>query len=127
LSDGEFIVLFAEGTSSDGNTVLPFKSSLFGALELDNSQTCLQTVALAYTSLYGLPIGRRAMPLIAWYGEMEMLEHAWELLKAGPIDVHVKIEPPIFWENAGDRKKLARLTESQVRENLARMLHKRAT
>ena len=126
LNNCEFVVLFAEGTSSDGNTVLPFKSSLFGAFEIENSQTRLQTVALAYTKIHGLPIGRRGRPMVAWYGDMEMLDHAWKLLKAGPIDVHIKVEPPIKWETEGDRKKLAKLTELQVRDNLGRMLYPRA-
>ncbi len=125
LNKLEFVVLFAEGTSSDGNSVLPFKSSLFGALALENSQTSLQTVALAYTKIHGLPIGRRDRPLVAWYGDMEMLDHAWKLLKAGPIDVHVKIGSPIRWQGAGDRKEIAKLTELQVKRNLGRMLYPR--
>ena len=32
LKRGDTVVLFAEGTSSDGNRVLPFKTSLFGAV-----------------------------------------------------------------------------------------------
>jgi 1-acyl-sn-glycerol-3-phosphate acyltransferase len=71
LEQGETIVLFAEGTTGDGFRVLPFKSSLLGAalptrLRPHRPDIAVQTLAIAYPRLCGLPIGRENMPLIAW-------------------------------------------------------------
>ena len=86
------IVLFAEGTSSDGNRVLPFMTSLFAAAkpspESDAApDAVVQTLSLVYTRLHGIPLGRADRPLVGWYGDMEMRTHAWQLLKSGPLDV----------------------------------------
>ncbi|MGI9372468.1 MAG: lysophospholipid acyltransferase family protein, partial [Hyphomicrobiales bacterium] len=68
LSDNEIVILFAEGTSSDGNRVLPFKSALFSAVE--DESVPVQPLSIAYTGLGGLPMGRRRRPYLAWYGDM---------------------------------------------------------
>ena len=46
---------------------------------------------IVYTRLHGVPFGRADRPLVGWYGDMEMQSHAWQLLKAGPLDVRIRI------------------------------------
>lgn len=135
LESGDTIVLFAEGTSSDGNRVLPFKSALFAAVAsnngglglADSSGTNVQTLAIAYTKQYGLPLGRRNRPYVAWYGDMEMMSHIWALLKRGPIDVHIKISEPLSLDHYEDRKRLAQMSEARVRQDVAYLLHERGS
>ncbi|HEX2842211.1 lysophospholipid acyltransferase family protein [Hyphomicrobium sp.] len=131
LATGDTVVLFAEGTSSDGNRVLPFKTSLFaaakppgktGAAPAVRSDVVVQTLSIVYTRLHGVPINRSARPMVGWFGDMEMQSHAWELLKAGPLDVRIRISPPIPLDSFADRKDLARRSEDQIRENVVRLL-----
>lgn len=132
LAAGDTVVLFAEGTSSDGNRVLPFKTSLFAAAKPPakaaggeprvDAGVVVQTLSLVYTRLHGVPIGRAARPIVGWYGDMEMQSHAWSLLKAGPLDVRIRIGPPIALDSFADRKDLARRSEMEIREHVVRIL-----
>ena len=125
LDAGERVVLFAEGTSSDGNQVLPFKSSLFAAVEpngVNANGHVLQTVAIVYSRLYGLPLSRQQRPGIAWYGDMDMLSHAWGVLKGGPLDVHIRFGVPVSMDIVGNRKKLAEHAHSRVRSDFSRLI-----
>ncbi|MFO1170517.1 MAG: lysophospholipid acyltransferase family protein [Hyphomicrobiaceae bacterium] len=120
LEKGETIVLFAEGTTGDGLRVLPFKSSLLGAalpsrLRQHRTDIAVQSLAICYPRLCGLPIGRDTMPLIAWYGDMDVPGHAWGVLKAGPVDVTVAIGPPLPHDEIGNRKAVARHAEAEVK------------
>jgi len=129
LAQGDTVVLFAEGTSSDGNRVLPFKTSLFAAAKPSGAalaagapDVVVQTLSLVYTRLHGVPLNRAARPLVGWYGDMEMQSHAWSLLKAGPLDVRIRIGQPIPLESFADRKDLARRSEQEIRENVVCLL-----
>ncbi|HET7384230.1 MAG TPA: lysophospholipid acyltransferase family protein [Pseudolabrys sp.] len=68
LGDGVSVVLFAEGTSSDGNRVLPFRSALLGAVG-DIDSILIQPMSICYTGQHGIPMGRQHRPLVAWYGD----------------------------------------------------------
>jgi 1-acyl-sn-glycerol-3-phosphate acyltransferase len=132
LATGDTVVLFAEGTSSDGNRVLPFKTSLFAAAKPPAKVSAaaqpgapdvvVQTLSLVYTRLHGVPLNRWARPIVGWFGDMEMQSHAWSLLKAGPLDVRIRIGAPIPLEEFADRKDLARRSEAEIRENVVRIL-----
>lgn len=135
LASGDTIVLFAEGTSSDGNRVLPFRTSLFAAAKPSAGATpantdvssvlaraVVQTVSIAYTRLHGVPLGRADRPIVGWYGDMDLPPHAWELLKAGPLDARILVGPPVPLNDFADRKALARHSEDEVRANVVRAL-----
>jgi 1-acyl-sn-glycerol-3-phosphate acyltransferase len=128
LLAGDALVLFPEGTSHDGNTILPFKSALFGAAQAklaDGHYVKVQPVSVAYTALNGIPMGRENRPLYAWYGDMDMLPHLWEAVKAGPLDVVVQFHEPLSLR-AMDRKELARKSEQIVRQGQSLALAGRA-
>jgi 1-acyl-sn-glycerol-3-phosphate acyltransferase len=133
LAEGDALVLFAEGTSTDGNRVLPFKSSLFAAAKPTvptssgkHSPVVVQTVSIVYSRLHGIPLGRADRTLVGWYGDMDMQSHAWELLQAGPLDVIVRIGPAMSLDDFANRKELADRTELAVRESVVRTLRARS-
>ena len=129
LLAGDTLVLFPEGTSNDGNAVLPFKSALMGAVEArvadgkgGERAVRVQPVSTAYVRLHGIPMGRENRPLFAWYGDMELVPHLWEAVKTGPIDVIVEFHAPMDVDQVGGRKALAARAEAVVRRGQARAL-----
>ncbi|MBM3538251.1 MAG: 1-acyl-sn-glycerol-3-phosphate acyltransferase [Alphaproteobacteria bacterium] len=103
------IVLFAEGTSGDGNRLLPFKSALFSVAErkVGDAPLVVQPVTIAYTRLDGMPLGRPLRPFIAWYGDMDLAPHLWFALGLGRITAVVRFHPPVTLAEFSSRKALA--------------------
>ncbi len=107
LSAGDAVILFAEGTSSDGNRVLPLKSALLAAASGEDALIPVQPVSIAYTRLDGMPLGRALRPFIAWYGAMELAPHLWRMIGLGVIEAVVEFHPPSCLADCGSRKALA--------------------
>lgn len=120
LKIGDVLVLFAEGTTSDGNHVLPFKSSLFGAakaalLDAPDGYVLVQSVSIAYTKLHGIPMGRYHRTVAGWPGNVGLVKHLMGVIRAGAIDVEVTFGEPHKVSKTTSRKALARTIESEVR------------
>src|SRR4029079_2805538 len=91
LAAKDALIRFPEGTSGDGNRVLPFKSALFSVADhAATGPVTVQPVSVAYTRLDGMPIGRALRPLFAWYGAMAMAPHLWTMLGLGTVEVVVE-------------------------------------
>ena len=118
LIKGDMLVLFAEGTTHTGKSVLSFKSSFFAAAERSN--TPVIPVTLIYQTQHGLPLTLRQRPDVAWYGEGTLIPHLWAILKSGPLDVKVIIHPP---RNLANRKLLASQSQRLISAALAENLH----
>lgn len=122
LREGDPVVLFAEGTSSDGNRVLPFRSALLGATREaygNGVPAGVQPLAIAYVGLDGVPLGRARRPMVAWYGDMDLAPHLLTIIRRGGIDVEVHFAEPLTGQ---DRKALTAQAHRQSRAMLARAL-----
>jgi lyso-ornithine lipid O-acyltransferase len=105
LNDGALVVIFPEGTSSDGQTLLPFKSSLLElATQLNRplAVSCLQ---------YALTDGDAGNEICYW-GDALFLPHMINLLSKRTIRVTVRFAA--VQNRSADRKELAQQLHSEV-------------
>ena len=124
LEAGDDLILFAEGTSGDGNRVLPFKSALFSAAQTRPSgkPLAVQPVAIAYTRLDDTPMGRYLRPYFAWYGDMDLAGHIWQALGFGRVTVEVEFHPVVTMGEFASRKALCNHCQAQVSDAVAAAL-----
>ncbi|MFH1134979.1 MAG: lysophospholipid acyltransferase family protein [Pseudomonadota bacterium] len=87
LRDGADIVIFPEGTSANGERVLPFKSSLFAVPVKVGA--VVQPLTINYISWGGRPFSRKIRDNICWYGDMTLAPHLWNLFSRRGLVVEV--------------------------------------
>jgi lyso-ornithine lipid O-acyltransferase len=102
------VVLFPEGTTTDGTLVRPFHSRLFAAAI--EARRPVQPVTLQYNLS---PDGERIAPFI---GDDSLVNHVLRLLQVRELEVQVRYGPPI--QPIGTRDALALEAEEQVRGSL---------
>ncbi|WP_291689046.1 lysophospholipid acyltransferase family protein [Bradyrhizobium sp.] len=128
LLGGDAVVLFAEGTSSDGNRVLPFRSALVGAVHhalgasTHHTSIMVQPMSLAYVGFGGVPMGRALRERVAWYGDADLMPHLARVLASGAVDVTVSWGEATAYDMTADRKAIAREAEKSVRRMTAAAL-----
>jgi 1-acyl-sn-glycerol-3-phosphate acyltransferase len=124
LAAGDSLVLFAEGTSSDGSRVLPFKSSLFGVFETGGGARGLgiQPVTIDYARLRdGRPIEGESRDLYAWHGDMSLAPHLGQVIGLPGAQVRLIWHETIWPTAFDDRKTLARRAQQAVAAGMARL------
>ncbi len=112
LRGGDNLILFPEGTSSDGSRVLPFRSAFFAiagakAGEDRSELPLIQPVSVVYDRLSGLPAGRASRPIFAWYGDMDIASHFWRLAQHIGLRATVLLHAPLDPGSFEDRKMLS--------------------
>lgn len=123
LQKGQSLILFPEGTSSIGLSVLPFKSSLFSIVQGDFPKPVLvQPVSIVCTGLDGMPLTRDLRSLYAWYGDMTLMGHLWNVFKTGRFTVDVIFHAPVSPGDFPDRKLLSAYCQSQVGRGIEQCL-----
>jgi len=123
LRAGQNLILFPEGTSTDGSAVLPFKSSLFGVAEDPSLRESLavQPVSICYSrSRDGTPLSGKLRGLYAWFGGANMVPHYFRALAAEGARVEVRFHPPIAVTAETDRKQLAAAAQDAVTDGVNR-------
>jgi len=114
------LILFPEGTTGNGHSILPFKSTLFAAAA-ERPGLMIQPVAHAVTTLDDLPLVRSDRPLYTWTGTTGLAPHIWRLLCVGNMTLTVNLLPP-FTAAGHSRQDLAKQTVDQVRQGFISLL-----
>lgn len=122
LEGGESLILFPEGTTSDGARVLPFRSSFFAVA---GAAQAVQPLTVVYDRLGGLPVGRKDRPLFAWYGDMTTASHAWRLLRRTGTRATLAFGAPLAPAALPDRKRMAAELGRRVTETAAALRQNR--
>ncbi len=109
IKEGANLMIFAEGTSSDGSRVLPFKSSLF-SLAIDNQTgkpLTVQPVTISLLTVDGKAADSSAVrDLYAWHGDMTLPPHIWQFAQMDGATLEIKFHPPREASAYTDRKAL---------------------
>jgi lyso-ornithine lipid O-acyltransferase len=103
------ILLFPEGTSTNGEKMLPFQTVPLAAPL--RGRSIIVPVTLAYTTIDEQPVTAVNRDFVYWYGDMDFVTHFWNLLGRRGVEVLVTLQPKIecfrYADNSAGRKKLA--------------------
>ena len=110
ISYGQGVILFAEGTSSSGASVLPFLPSLLEPAARSGLPVSYAT--LTYRTPEGEPPAHLA---VCWWGGVPFVPHALEFFKLRRIDAKVVFGDREF--QSGDRKVLAQEVRGAIVES----------
>jgi lyso-ornithine lipid O-acyltransferase len=128
LGAGGNLLLFPEGTSTDGTGVAPFKAALFDIAGITSSKTgsdtgidvVVQPISLAYTrSVDGTPLTGSYRDLYCWYGDMTLVPHLLRVLGLRGAEVVLCYHPAVRPDAFASRKALARHCEEHVAAGVA--------
>ncbi|MGE3745977.1 MAG: lysophospholipid acyltransferase family protein [Sphingomonadaceae bacterium] len=115
LKSGRSLVLFAEGTTSDGLSILPFRSSLFEAAA---HAVRIQPIAVGYHRGDGALLSDEDMRRIGWTGDEELLANLGQVSRLW-LKAEIRLAQPFAPEPGMSRKALAQRCHDAVREAYA--------
>lgn len=98
LRGGDRLIIFPEGTSSDGSRVMPLKSSLFSLFVEERKDAIVPQLAsftISIKKIEGLDINEypALRDYYAWYGDMTLVPHLWALAHLHRIDMAITLKP----------------------------------
>jgi 1-acyl-sn-glycerol-3-phosphate acyltransferase len=124
LAHGDNLVLFPEGTTSDGSRVLPFRSSFFAIAE-GPDPPLIQPVSIVYDRLDGLPTGRASRAIFAWYGDMDLATHFWRFAQHRGLRASILLHTPLDPARFASRKALSHAVWQAVADGAATLRQNR--
>jgi 1-acyl-sn-glycerol-3-phosphate acyltransferase len=116
LRAGDNLILFPEGTSSDGSRVLPFHSTFFAMakptagrdlVDASANGPLIQPISLVYDRLAGMPVGRAGRSNFSWFGDMDLARHFWRLAQWRGMRATLLLHEPLDPADFASRKELA--------------------
>ena len=123
------LILFPEGTTSDGNSVRSFKSSFFESTNLpkyypekENDFIDVCPISLCYKDKNNLPMGIFYRRYVAWQGDYPLLRLMKIFLLSGPVSINIKIHKSVDLSNFKNRKELSNYCQNTIQNEITKEL-----
>ena len=117
LKQGINLMIFPEGTSTDGTCVAKIKSSLIAAA-INAGAGAVQPCALIYNDKNGTALSPMKRDTYTWYGDMPFFEHLLHMLAQNGVEITIEFGPAIIPDNQSDRKMIAKKTQIFIERTL---------
>lgn len=124
LRRGDSLVLFPEGTTSDGTRVMPFRSAFLAVAETEVPHV-IQPFTIVYDELDYLPVRRADRALFAWFGDMELASHFGRIARHRGLRVTIQLHPPFDPAARLNRKVITQRSWSQIAAGAAEIRRNR--
>ncbi len=112
---GDRMIIFPEATTTDGQRVIPFRSSMFEAIAQVRDNACVQPIILYYHAPEGA-----SSNFFGHWGESKLLPQMWATFASkGMKLVEVVIADPL--PEGLSRKEMAQCAEAITRENFTKL------
>lgn len=112
MRDGVPVLIFPEGTTSDGQQLLPFKTGGFQAVAgMDDG--FIVPMYFHLRTISGQPVSMESRMTVTWTSPQTMFANLWHILGLGPLHFVIRIGEPIH-ASGRDRKELARRAQEAV-------------
>jgi len=118
LAAGDNVILFPEGTTSDGCRMLRFQPAFLAVTE-GKSAPYVQPVTLVFDRMNGLPVRRQDRPVLSWYGDMGMVSHFPGVARLQSFHATLVLDEAIPPGTYPNRKILSAVLQDRLAANAA--------
>lgn len=112
LRQGVNVLVFPEGTTSDGTRVLPFQPLFFAAAR--RAAVPVQAMTINYTAVNDAPLNDLTRDWLCWHGEMDFVRHFWHLLGLRSAAAQLWLHEPLTDARVSTARALAHQTHATI-------------
>lgn len=119
LQEGFNVVLYPEGTSTNGERVIPFKKSLMTAAA--GTGVPILPMVLNYTRVNGEPMSAKWRDYVFWYGDIPFIEALWKMMSLKELRAEIEFLQPIVCHSDEEKHAVAARAQAQIEEKYVKI------
>lgn len=112
LKQGFRVVLYPEGTSTNGERVLPFKKTLMTAAA--GTGIPIQPMVINYRKVNGEPVSHKWRDYVTWYGDQTFMPAFLRVISLKSVEVDIEFFQEVLVHSEEHRREVAALVQKMI-------------
>jgi 1-acyl-sn-glycerol-3-phosphate acyltransferase len=112
LQQGLSVILFPEGTSTNGERILPFKKTLVSSAA--GTGIPIKPFVINYRSVNGEPMSDKWRDYVCWYGDIQFYQALWRMLTVRSVKVDLEYFPEVIIHTDEQRREIVTQIQALV-------------